>query len=235
LPHIFDNITGDTLAQALNQTLTGAKRTDFCIGYFNLRGWNLLLDSVEQLTGSQLDEKFEDDNIYKARVLIGMQKTPQVELEEYYLLHNPQIDNATANEIKKAKAAEFREQLTIGLPTNTDEATLKKLSRQLRSGQVKVKLHLAFNLHAKLYLAYRKEYNTPIIGYLGSSNLTFAGLSKQGELNVDVTDPTAAQRLEEWYQARWQDPWSIDITLDLAEIIEQSWASEKPLNRITSI
>jgi hypothetical protein len=172
LPQIFDNITGDNLAQALNQTLSGAKRADFCIGYFNLRGWNLLLDSVDKLSGSQLDEKFEDDNVYKARVLIGMQKTPQIELEEYYALKNQQIDLATANEIRKAKAAEFRKQLTIGLPTNADEATLKKLSRQLRSSQVKVRLHLAFNLHAKLYLAYRKEYNTSIIGYLGSSNLT---------------------------------------------------------------
>jgi len=99
LPQIFDNISGDNLSQALNQTLTGAKRADFCIGYFNLRGWNLLLDSVDQLTGSQLDEKIEDDAIYKARVLIGMQKTPQAELEEYYSLNNPRIDNATANEI----------------------------------------------------------------------------------------------------------------------------------------
>ena len=82
MPQIFDNITGDNLAKALNQTLSGAKRADFCIGYFNLRGWNLLLDSVNQLSGSQLDEKFEDENDYKARVLIGMQKTPQDELLE---------------------------------------------------------------------------------------------------------------------------------------------------------
>jgi hypothetical protein len=226
LPHIFDNITGDSLAKALNQTLAGAKRADFCIGYFNLRGWNLLFDSVEQLSGSQLNAQYEDDTVYHARVLIGMHKTPQNELEEYYALRNAQIDNATANEIRKEKAAEFRKQLTIGLPTNADEATLNKLSRQLRSGQVKVKLHLAFNLHAKLYLAYREEYNTPIIGYLGSSNLTFSGLSKQGELNVDVTESGAASQLETWFQDRWQDRFSIDITTELADIIEQSWASE---------
>jgi superfamily II DNA or RNA helicase len=229
LPHIFDNITGDSLAKALNQTLTGAKRADFCIGYFNLRGWNLLFDSVEQLSGSQLDEQHEDDTIYKTRVLIGMHKTPQNELEEYYTLHPSQIDNSTANELKKEKIAEFRKQLTIGLPTNMHEATLNKLSRQLRSGQVRVKLHLAFNLHAKLYLAYREDYNAPIIGYLGSSNLTFSGLSKQGELNVDVTDSGSASQLETWFQERWQDRLSIDITADLVDAIEQSWASETPL------
>ena len=159
-----------------------------------------------------------------------MQKGPKDELEEYYALNNPQIDLATANEIRKAKAAEFRKQLTIGLPTNADEVALKKLSRQLRTFQVRVKLHLGFNLHAKLYLAYREDYNAPIIGYLGSSNLTFSGLSRQGELNVDVTDLATTQQLEAWFQERWQDYWSIDITQDLADIIDQSWASEIPLN-----
>jgi len=42
-----------------------------------------------------------------------------------------------------------------------------------------------------LYLLYRTDFNNPITGYLGSSNLTFAGLSKQGELNIDVLDQDA--------------------------------------------
>jgi len=226
LPHIFDNIKGDKLEEALKKTLNGAKRADFCIGYFNLRGWNLLIDSVEQLSGGQLNEKYGDDSTYISRILIGMDKKPQEELEEYFSLNPKPIDNSTAIEIKKAKAAEFRKQLIIGMPTNKDEATLKKLSLQLRDGTVKVKLHLAFNLHAKLYLAYREDYNTPIIGYLGSSNLTFSGLRNQGELNIDVTDPTAAEKLELWFQERWEDRFSIDISLELADIIDQSWASE---------
>jgi hypothetical protein len=80
LPHIFDNITGDSLAEALNQTLAGVKRADFCIGYFNLRGWNLLFDSVEQLSRSQLDPQYEDvamtrckssENEYPGRLIIS--------------------------------------------------------------------------------------------------------------------------------------------------------------------
>jgi hypothetical protein len=34
-----------------------AKRADFCIGYFNLRGRDLLLESVDALPGDYLDEK----------------------------------------------------------------------------------------------------------------------------------------------------------------------------------
>ncbi|MDR0598758.1 MAG: hypothetical protein LBG84_01570, partial [Treponema sp.] len=142
MPRIFDNIKGDSLAKALNQTLVGAKRADFCIGYFNLRGWDLLLDSVDALPGAFLDEKYEDADLshksgtnYKARILIGMPHTQQEELEELYSLDKTSIDMAQANELKKKAAADFRKQLTLGLPTNRDEATLKALCRQLRSGQ----------------------------------------------------------------------------------------------------
>jgi superfamily II DNA or RNA helicase len=226
---IYDNISGDKLATALKKTLQKAKRADFCIGYFNLRGWNLLLESVDALPGSQLDERFEDDATYKARVLIGMQNAPQDDLEDYYALKKNEISNEKAVRLKKEMAAAFRRQLTIGQPNNKDETTLKKLCQQLKARQVVVKLHLAFPLHAKLYLAYREDYNSPIVGYLGSSNLTFSGLSKQGELNVDITDKDSGLRLEQWFQDRWDDQYSGDITRELADIIDVSWAREIPL------
>ena len=65
------------------------------------------------------------------------------------------------------------------------------------------------------------------MGYLGSSNLTLAGLSKQGELNVDVVDADSCDKLENWFEDRWNDRWCIDISDELVEIIEQSWAREE--------
>ena len=59
-----------------------------------------------------------------------------------------------------------------------------------------VKLFLRHTLHAKLYLCFRPDPINPIVGYLGSSNLTLAGLSQQGELNVDVLDHDATQKLD---------------------------------------
>ena len=47
---------------------------------------------------------------------------------------------------------------------------------------------------------------------------------KQGELNVDVLDGDAAQKLADWFEQRWQDSWCLDITEELADIIENSWA-----------
>ena len=65
------------------------------------------------------------------------------------------------------------------------------------------------------------------MGYLGSSNLTLAGLSRQGELNVDVVDADSCDKLEDWFEDRWNDRWCIDISKELVEIIEQSWAREE--------
>jgi phosphatidylserine/phosphatidylglycerophosphate/cardiolipin synthase-like enzyme len=105
------------------------------------------------------------------------------------------IDNATASRLKTQFAAHLREQITLGIPTGQDEAGLRRLARQLRAGQVVVKLFLPYPLHAKLYLLFRDDVNNPITGFVGSSNLTLAGLSRHGELNVDVLDHLGTEKL----------------------------------------
>ncbi|SPE62474.1 conserved hypothetical protein [Verrucomicrobia bacterium] len=87
-----------------------------------------------------------------------------------------------------------------------------------------VKLFLRHTLHAKLYLCFRPDLNNPITGFLGSSNLTLAGLSNQGELNIDVLDQDATRKLEQWFKDRWNDKWCVDITKELIQIIDESWA-----------
>ena len=100
------------------------------------------------------------------------------------------------------------------------------MAAQLRAKKVVVKLFLRHPLHAKLYLLFRNDPINPIVGYLGSSNLTFAGLSAQGELNVDVLDHDAALKLKQWFEDRWTDRFCVDITDELLQIIEDSWARD---------
>ena len=95
---------------------------------------------------------------------------------------------------------------------------------QIKSGKITAKLFLRHTLHAKLYLLYRADPNNPTIGFLGSSNLTLAGLSHQGELNVDVLDHDACAKLERWFEDRWTDKFCLDISEDLVKVIEESWA-----------
>jgi superfamily II DNA or RNA helicase len=68
-----------------------------------------------------------------------------------------------------------------------------------------------------------------VTGAVGSSNLTLAGLARQGELNVDVLDHDACRKLQGWFDDRWNDKWCLDISQELATIIEESWAREEPV------
>lgn len=219
MPRIFDNIDL-ALLPALQETLRVSERADFCVGYFNLRGWKQLDSFVESWAGG-------DGNC--CRLLVGMQRLPHDELRHALsLLDSPgEIDNQTAIRIKKRLADEFRQQLTMGAPTNEDEAALRRLAAQLRAKKVVVKLFLRHPLHAKLYLLFRPDPINPTVGYLGSSNLTFAGLSSQGELNIDVLDHDACAKLAAWFENRWNDRLCLDISDELAGIIDESWAREE--------
>jgi superfamily II DNA or RNA helicase len=137
------------------------------------------------------------------------------------------MSNQSVIRLKRRLAEEFRNQLTMGAPTDADEAGLRRLSAQLKAGKVVVKLHLRHTLHAKLYLCHRADPNNPVTGFLGSSNLTLSGLSMQGELNVDVLDHDATEKLSKWFDDRWDDRWCVDITKELIQVIDESWARQE--------
>lgn len=219
MPRIFDNID-QKLLPTLRDTLELSNHADFCVGYFNLRGWKQLDQNIEKWAGG-------GGNC--CRLLVGMHRPPQDELRDVLGLGKSQteIDLATANKLKKKLAEEFRNQLTVGVPTNEDENGLRRLARQIKAKKVQVKLFLRHPLHAKLYLLFRKDPINPIVGYLGSSNLTLSGLSQQGELNIDVLDHDACQKLTKWFEDRWNDNRCFDISEELVQIIEESWAREE--------
>jgi hypothetical protein len=65
VPRIFDNIE-QKLLPSLQGSLETAKRADFCVGYFNLRGWQQLDRYVD---------KFEGEANARCRLMVGMHKT----------------------------------------------------------------------------------------------------------------------------------------------------------------
>ena len=221
MPRIFDNIELPLLP-ALRETIKLSYRADFCVGYFNLRGWRSIGDLIEAYVGNQGA---------CCRLLVGMQNLPSDELNASFSLisHHRGIDNSAIIRLKKRMAEEFRQQLTIGAPNDIDEQGLRRLSYQIKSGKVIVKLFLAYHLHAKLYLVHRHDPNSPIVGFLGSSNLTLSGLSKQGELNLDILDFDACSKLQKWFDDRWEEYGCVDISQELADILDRSWARSEPI------
>lgn len=227
MARIYDNIESK-FVQGLQELITdvAVKRVDFCVGYFNLRGWDLVVNQIDQILG---DFVYENDKqeFRRCRLLIGMHQPDEDLVRQLY--STQQIpDAAYVQQCKLEIARDFRKQLSLGLPTQRDEWTLRRLSAQLKEDKVCVKLYVAEPLHAKLYLAYSPDSNrNKIAAILGSSNLTYSGLTKQGELDADIENHRDLEALADWFEDRWNDRFCIDITKELIDAIDSSWASEE--------
>ncbi len=99
-----------------------AGHADFCIGYFNLRGWKAIGDLIERWSGGAG---------IQCRLLVGMRRWLAEVLREAFSIatqSEDQLDNQTALRLNKKLAEEFRDQLTFGAPTNADEIGLSSLA-----------------------------------------------------------------------------------------------------------
>ncbi|WP_433971373.1 hypothetical protein [Tunturiibacter lichenicola] len=94
---------------SLKTTLSVSHRSDFRVGYFNLRGWRQLDEQIESWTGGEGE---------CCRLLVGMQTLPQQEIAEAYgiIKQDAELDNQTALRLKKALAEQFRLQICSRRP-----------------------------------------------------------------------------------------------------------------------
>ena len=234
MAEIYDNIETNFL-DGLKGVMHGqsVKRVDFCVGYFNLRGWRHIAEDVDVLPGSEVREPDEDGRLIAhhrtCRLLVGMYKSPKDLIREEFSSAKSKVDNAYATECKYQIAKDFCKQLCIGVPTAETEKALQKLLEQLKSGKVVVKLYLRHQLHAKLYIAHRENDAIAMQAIMGSSNLTQGGFNSNGELNARFDDSDHVRKLDKWFNDRWNDPWCLDITQEIIDAIETSWASPDPI------
>ncbi|HON75934.1 MAG TPA: helicase-related protein, partial [Dermatophilaceae bacterium] len=229
MPNIYDNITDETrLGLALRDSLSDFDAVDVATGYIDLRGWSNMADI--------LDTKPAPDGARAtARVLVGMvaPSDSQQLLDSLQDQVQPPEYGADIHDRERALArrdqlvAHLRNQLMRGLATTEGQATLQTLKRQLREGVVAMKVFTEKPLHGKTYIfhAPNKKHGSRW-AYVGSSNLTGAGLHRNLELNIDVQDSDATNKLATWFDERWTDRFSLDITAEIIDLIEQSWADE---------
>ena len=198
-------------------------RSDICSAYFNLRGWKKIADLIETYKGGEENG---------CRLLLGMY-VPDWQFRKELLQDEATVwsaDNKKARRLRADILKKFRNQLMTGIPSNEDEKGLRRLVCQLKEKKVIVKCFARHPLHAKLYLTFNQKEFAEKIGFIGSSNLTYAGLEKNGELNIDVLDQEAFSDLSKWFEDKWQDQFSLDISEQIANLIEESWAGSALLS-----
>ena len=84
MAEIYDNIETkflDGLKGIIQNKHNIVKRVDFCVGYFNLRGWRHIADEINELEGANVREEDTSGraNMHHrtCRLLIGMYKSPK--------------------------------------------------------------------------------------------------------------------------------------------------------------
>ena len=232
VPTIFDNLNDDTrLGDAVRKHLSESyERIDIATGYLDLRGWGHVGEVIDAKQVGAGGEPV-------ARVLVGMVAPSDSQAILESLQHSLSVpepgagvhDVAKARDQKQHLVRHLRLQLMRGLPTQSVRETLQLMKRQLESGRAQIKVYTRRPLHGKAYILRGGVGPVPLWSYLGSSNFTGAGLFTNLELNVDVADQDPNQKLAQWFEDRWNDKYSLSITKEVIELIEESWSGvEQP-------
>ncbi|MEX1171819.1 MAG: helicase-related protein [Chloroflexota bacterium] len=199
---------GETVAEAVNRLLSGSRENlaappDLALAtaYLNPAGFNLIADEVEQAP--------------RVRLLLGaepetppVRRTPRPSPFEEHLAGLVDERDLTGFTIEADRSArrlvEWLRRTTLG-----DEPTVEV--RRLTE---------AF-LHGKAFIVVHPSYPAVLAG---SSNLTFAGLTRNRELNLGYPQGQYTQLVIDWFDALWD----LAEPFDLAAVYEARWKAHEP-------
>lgn len=215
-PELATNRAGDTVAEALNgfishaaTGLVGGARVDIATAYFNLGGFSLLADSLDQATG--------------VRLLLGAEPTPPERRKRKLGVESAIPERAARTRLKQALASHEHSLATdrdlLGFSVEADTSA-RRLLEWLRSGPVEVRRLEGRFLHGKAFLV-----NEPSHGVLaGSSNFTHAGLTTNLELNLGNYQPYVVGQVAEWFEELWKEA----VEYDLAALFDARFKPHSP-------
>ena len=89
----------------------------------------------------------------------------------------------------------------------------------IREGQIVVRVYDKAKFHAKLNLMHAQNSSPVDFATVGSSNFTGPGLTQNVELNSFITDATHIEKLNDWYDARWEE--ASEVKAELLRTIER--------------
>ncbi len=103
--------------------------------------------------------------------------------------------------------------------TDPTLSSLAKIDALFKAKRIQARCYTAKKFHAKAYLSERSHYPYKM-GILGSGNFTGPGLTRNIELNVELT-PEQTAALSEWFEQRWAEAVEDDVTARLQQEIKR--------------
>ena len=215
-PELAVNRGHDTVAEALNGFIShaatgfvGGAALDVATAYFNVGGYTLLADSLDQVTG--------------VRLLLGAEPTPPERCPRE--LRTESVNPKQAHRTRLRQALEGHEQNLLaerdhlGFTAEVDTST-RRLVKWLRSENVQVRRLEGRFLHGKAFLVGDRSHGV----VAGSSNFTYAGLATNLELNLGNYSPRVVHQVQDWFDELWDEA----AEYDLAALFEARFEPHSP-------
>jgi hypothetical protein len=214
-PEFLINRPGERVADAINSHLEFLLKTQsqpfelaISTAYFNPGGFNLLAETLE--------------NVGTVRLVLGAEpEGPERELRRLDPTSGPE-------EMKRARLRRALEGHADTLAVDRDllgfsleaDSAARRLITWLESGKVQVRRYEQGFLHGKTFLVTTNDEGAIV----GSSNLTYAGLAVNNELNLGQYQPSVVNQVHEWFD----DVWAGSGLYDLAGIYAARYLPHSP-------
>ena len=215
-PELAVNRGQQTVAGALNGFIShaatgfvGGACLDVATAYFNVGGYSLLADSLDQVTG--------------VRLLLGAEPTPPESRRRALRSESANPQRAARARLRQALEGHEHNLLAerdhLGFTLEVD-ATTRRLVKWLRSESVQVRRLEGRFLHGKAFLVSDRSHGV----VAGSSNFTYAGLATNLELNLGNYSPHVVGQVQDWFGELWDEA----EEYDLASLFEARFEPHAP-------
>jgi superfamily II DNA or RNA helicase len=182
-----------------------------------LQDWAEIANKLDIATGTfeigsllALDGKWQ--KLEKLRVLMGDEVSKQT--KKALLAGLERIETTLDDSIEVEKE------------TNDFLTGTEAIVDALRKKQIECRVYNKKKFHAKAYITHGKHAVIGSTALVGSSNLTYPGLTENVELNVQIR--REVELLQEWYERHWNE--AHDITDDILKVIERHTREYSPFD-----
>ncbi len=183
-----------------------------------LHDWCQISNAIDCATGyfevgSLLALKDEWQKVDQLRILMGDEvshRTKNAFLEG--------LKKVTSRLDSSLEAEKQRNDFLAGVPA---------IVEAIRSGKIACRVYRKDKFHAKAYITHARLEVVGASALVGSSNLTYPGLTENVELNVQITG-RPVNVLQEWYNEHWAE--AEDVTADILRTIERHTREYSPFD-----
>lgn len=189
-----------------------------CLGY--LKSWAKFSNALDIATGyfdigALLALNGQWQHIGKMRILMGADTT-----------HRSR--KALLDAVSKRAVEELDLSLEADKAENPFLRGVLPILDALRTRQIECRIYDRAKFHAKTYITHAERNPADSRALVGSSNFTSPGLTTNIELNVQIQAPQHVLRLQEWYEAYWNE--ASDVTDQIIATVERHLQEHTPFD-----